>query len=156
MTDPLQSYFSALLSEKKTTAVLVSDNARGSLTLAHSEAFMDLTSSLEDIGNASFSSFSSSESSSSRWDSMPTHQGKQDGAIYGIPHDAANVLRIHPTEGVTLHGDYPLGGHKWHGASAAPDGTIVGVPANADSVLCIVPGSPAPTSFADRPWCPTW
>ena len=73
--------------------------------------------------------------------------GKQDGAIYGIPHDAANILRIHPLEGVTLHGDYELGGHKWHGASAAPDGTIVCVPANADTVLCIAPGSPEPALY---------
>lgn len=69
--------------------------------------------------------------------------GKQDGAIYGIPHSSPSVLRIHPTEGVTLHGNY-IGGHKWHGATAAPDGTIVCVPANADSVLCIVPASPEP------------
>jgi len=82
-----------------------------------------------------------------RWKWYGGVVGKQDGAIYGIPHDAANVLRIHPTEGVTLHGDYPQGGHKWHGASAAPDGTIVCVPANADAVLCITPGTPGPTLF---------
>ncbi len=40
---------------------------------------------------------------------------------------------------VTTHGAFPLGGHKWHGASASADGTIVSVPANADNVLCIVP-----------------
>lgn len=40
---------------------------------------------------------------------------------------------------VTTHGSFPLGGHKWHGASASADGTIVSVPANADNVLCIVP-----------------
>lgn len=74
--------------------------------------------------------------------------GKQDGAIYGIPHDAAHVLRIHPTEGVTLHGEgYAQGGHKWHGAAAAGDGTIVCVPANADTVLCITPASPAPKLY---------
>ena len=68
-----------------------------------------------------------------------------EGAIYGIPHDSPSVLRIHPEEGVTLHGNYGTGGHKWHGAAAAPDGTIVCVPANANTVLNITPGSPAPT-----------
>jgi hypothetical protein len=76
--------------------------------------------------------------------------GKQDGAIYGIPHDATQVLRIHPTEGVTLHGHFPANnvadrGHQWHGAAAAANGTIVCVPANANQVLCITPGSPEPT-----------
>ena len=75
--------------------------------------------------------------------------GKPDGAIYAVPHDAAHVLRIHPVDGVTLHGEYATGGHKWHGASAAPDGTIVCVPANADTVLCIQPNaaSSAPTLY---------
>jgi hypothetical protein len=82
-----------------------------------------------------------------RWKWYGGVLGKQDGALYGIPHDAANVLRIHPVEGITLHGSYAEGGHKWHGATAAPDGTIVCVPANADSVLCVVPGSPAPTLY---------
>jgi hypothetical protein len=45
---------------------------------------------------------------------------------------------------VTLHGDYGQGGHKWHGASAALDGTIVSVPANADTVLCVTPARPEP------------
>jgi hypothetical protein len=69
--------------------------------------------------------------------------GKQDGAIYGIPHNSHSVIRIHPIDGVTLHGHYE-GLHKWHGASRASNGTIVSVPANADSVLCITPASPAP------------
>lgn len=34
---------------------------------------------------------------------------------------------------VTTHGDFPLGQHKWHGAAAAGNGTIVSVPANADN-----------------------
>jgi hypothetical protein len=63
-----------------------------------------------------------------------------DGAIYGIPHNAQSVLRIHPVDGVTMHGDLGDEGHKWHGAARAPDGRIVCVPANADSVLCITPG----------------
>jgi len=69
--------------------------------------------------------------------------GKTDGALYGIPHNSSHVLRIHPA-GVTLHGDLGTGGHKWHGAAASPDGTIVCVPANADTVLCITPGDPEP------------
>lgn len=69
--------------------------------------------------------------------------GKQDGAVYGIPHNSAHVLRICP-DNITLHGDFGEGGHKWHGASAAPNGDIVCVPANADTVLCIKPGEPEP------------
>jgi len=81
--------------------------------------------------------------------------GKTDGAIYCIPQNAEGVLRIdasgvkHAPQNsearpeslviVTTHGSFPLGGHKWHGASASADGTIVSVPANADNVLCIVP-----------------
>lgn len=72
--------------------------------------------------------------------------GTQDGAIYGIPHSSSSVIRIHPLDGVSLHGNYE-GHHKWHGASRAPDGTIVCIPANSDSVLCIVPASPAPEIF---------
>jgi hypothetical protein len=54
---------------------------------------------------------------------------------------------------VTTHGSYPLGGHKWHGAAASADGTIVSVPANADTVLCIVPASEAayPPTSAPEP-----
>lgn len=37
-----------------------------------------------------------------------------------------------------MHGKFQ-DGHKWHGASVAPDGTIVCVPSNADTVLCIQP-----------------
>ena len=58
------------------------------------------------------------------------------GVKYNAPDDISSpesrVL-------VTTHGSFPLGGHKWHGASASSDGTIVSVPANADTVLCIVP-----------------
>lgn len=72
--------------------------------------------------------------------------GTTDGAIYGILHNSPHVLRIHPEEGVTLHGDYGTGGHKWHGASVSGDGTIVCVPANADTVLCIQPGQ-KPTMY---------
>lgn len=66
--------------------------------------------------------------------------GKQDGAIYGIPQNASGVLRIHPTDGVTVHGDFGTGNHKWHGGAAAHNGVIVSVPANANNVLCVTPG----------------
>lgn len=70
--------------------------------------------------------------------------GKQDGAIYGIPQNASGVLRIHPTEGITVHGDFGTDNHKWHGGAAADNGVIVSVPANADTVLCVTPASPEP------------
>ena len=92
--------------------------------------------------------------------------GNTDGAIYCIPQNAEGVLRIdasgvnysgevdHDPNGllpsspearvlVTTHGNYPLGGHKWHGAAASADGTIVSVPNNADNVLCIKPAAQA-------------
>ncbi|KAL7566733.1 hypothetical protein ACA910_017785 [Epithemia clementina (nom. ined.)] len=74
-----------------------------------------------------------------RWKWYGGLLGKTDGAIYGVPQNAGHVLRIHPNDGVTLHGSFGDGGHKWHGASTAPDGTIVCVPSNADSVLCVQP-----------------
>ena len=77
--------------------------------------------------------------------------GQADGAIYGIPHNSPHVLRIEAHDKVTLHGDLGDGGHKWHGASAAPNGVIVAVPANADTVLCITPvasGKPVLTQLA--------
>ncbi|KAL3827129.1 hypothetical protein ACHAXA_002364 [Cyclostephanos tholiformis] len=98
--------------------------------------------------------------------------GQSDGAIYGIPQNASGVLRIDASgvncDGaskrnadvqsssssssgpesrviVTVHGSYPPNLHNWHGAarSTTPDGTIVCVPNNADTVLCIVPSSRA-------------
>jgi hypothetical protein len=72
--------------------------------------------------------------------------GKQDNAIYAIPHNSPHVLRITPSS-ITLHGDYSVGCHKWHGAAAAPNGDIVSVPANADTVLIIRPGDPEPQLF---------
>ena len=97
--------------------------------------------------------------------------GNTDGAIYCIPQNAEGVLRIdasgvnyngevdHDSNGfipsspearvlVTTHGDYPLGLHKWHGAAASADGTIVSVPNNADNVLCI---KPAPSAMYPTP-----
>ena len=74
-----------------------------------------------------------------RWKWYGGLLGKTDGAIYGIPQNSKHVLRIHPQDGVTLHGSLGDGGHKWHGAATSPDGVIVCVPSNADSVLCIQP-----------------
>ena len=97
--------------------------------------------------------------------------GNSDGAIYCIPQNAEGILRIdasgvnykgevdHDPNGlvpsspearvlVTVHGDYPLGLHKWHGAAASSDGTIVSVPNNADNVLCC---KPAPNAMYPSP-----
>jgi hypothetical protein len=72
--------------------------------------------------------------------------GSQDGAIYCVPHNSAHVLRIGGGANITLHGDFGLGEHKWHGAAASPDGpgSIVCVPANANTILVITPGDPEP------------
>jgi hypothetical protein len=69
--------------------------------------------------------------------------GRTDGAIYGTPHNASNIIRIQ-NNSLSLHGHFPANQHSWHGAAVSSDdkGTIVCVPANADSVLCIEPGSP--------------
>lgn len=69
----------------------------------------------------------------------------KDNAIYGIPYNAKQVLRISCQDQITLHGNFK-GDHKWHGASAvavsaSEGGTIVCVPANSNSVLCIEPSS---------------
>ena len=79
-----------------------------------------------------------------------------------VPQNAGAVLRIdasgvnykgelhHDSNGlspsspearvlVTTHGSYPEGIHNWHGAAASADGTIVSIPNNVDTVLCIVP-----------------
>lgn len=68
----------------------------------------------------------------------------KDGAIYGIPHSHLSVLRIQPLSQdnvVTLHGSY-RGTNKWEGGTTSTDGTIVCAPANAETVLCIVPQEP--------------
>lgn len=62
-----------------------------------------------------------------------------DGAIYCVPQNSSHVLRIHP-EHITLHGDWPEGGHKWHGAAKAlHNDVVVCIPNNVDTVLCIIP-----------------
>lgn len=55
-----------------------------------------------------------------------------------MPQNSSHVLRISP-ESVTLWGEYPEGGHKWHGAAKSNDGTIVCIPNNVDKVLLIIP-----------------
>ena len=61
----------------------------------------------------------------------------------GVVHCTNNSLLSSSTPEsrvlVTVHGSYPPGKHNWHGAAASSDGTIVCVPNNVDTVLCIVP-----------------
>uniref|UniRef100_A0A7S0GIA0 Uncharacterized protein n=1 Tax=Proboscia inermis TaxID=420281 RepID=A0A7S0GIA0_9STRA len=69
------------------------------------------------------------------------------GAIYGIPHNAAGVLKIVPpslkkgeeTElEVSVFGDLGQGKWKWHGGTITPDQTtIYGYPNNATTILKI-------------------
>lgn len=67
----------------------------------------------------------------------------RDNAIYGIPHNYKSALRIDlnsdGSENISLHGDFPEGLHSWHGGSATMDGYVVGIPANAETVLLIKP-----------------
>ena len=73
---------------------------------------------------------------------------QNDGAIYGICQNATGVLRIDvKNQTATIHGDFPQGGHKWHGGVKAPDGSIWGIPANADQVLKV---RPRPCIFGNR------
>ena len=70
------------------------------------------------------------------------------GAIYGVPACATGVLRIglDPAEAadgaledVSLIGDVPAGGWKWHGGCVTADGCVWGIPSNSDAVLKIAP-----------------
>ena len=72
------------------------------------------------------------------------------GAIYGVPACATGVLRIglDPAEAadgaledVSLIGDVPAGGWKWHGGCVTADGCVWGIPSNSESVLKIAPKS---------------
>jgi len=61
-----------------------------------------------------------------------------------VVHDTSGLPSQEPERRVlvTTHGLYPnssYGEHKWHGAAASGDGTIVSVPNNADTVLCVGP-----------------
>jgi hypothetical protein len=58
--------------------------------------------------------------------------------IFGTLSTAFGVLRIDPSTDpiVTLHGNFPDGGHKWHGAVLAPNGSIIGIPANGEIHQC--------------------
>lgn len=78
-------------------------------------------------------------------------------SLFTVPQNAGGVLRIDASGVVncnneslsssspearvlvTVHGSYPPGKHNWHGAAASSDGTIVCVPNNVDTVLCVVP-----------------
>ena len=68
------------------------------------------------------------------------------GVAYDGPivHETSGLPSQEPERRVlvTTHGRYPnsaYGEHKWHGAAASGDGTIVSVPNNADTVLCVGP-----------------
>lgn len=76
------------------------------------------------------------------------------GAIFGIPANATGVLKIVPAcavhgvdggsdaeDEVSVVGDFPEGGYKWHGGVVAPNDTIWGVPAHSDTVLRIRPSA---------------
>ena len=62
----------------------------------------------------------------------------KDGAIYGVPSNANQVLRITPDTGecVAIGGPWP-GLWKWHGGVMGRDGNIYGIPCNAEQVLKI-------------------
>ena len=50
-------------------------------------------------------------------------------------------MRIDPkTQQCTLHGDFPEGNYKWHGAVRHSDGNLYCIPATATQVLKIEPG----------------
>lgn len=58
--------------------------------------------------------------------------------IYGIPSCWDSVLAIDtsgPTPRISTIGQLGTGGWKWHGGVVAADGSVWGVPANADQVL---------------------
>ena len=70
------------------------------------------------------------------------------GVAYDGPivHETSGLPSQEPERRVlvTTHGRYPnsaYGEHKWHGAAASGDGTIVSVPNNADTVLCVGPAA---------------
>lgn len=104
MTDPLRSYFSTLLIDvdSSATPILVSDNARGSALSAEENML--------EFGNSSFSSSytcSSSLSASSRWESVPPKEGKQDGVMRPPMRRAASDAswEQHVFFGVTLESE---------------------------------------------------
>ena len=61
-----------------------------------------------------------------------------DGNIYGIPHNATQVLRFDPrTQQATLVGNQLPGDFKWDGGVLAADGNIYGIPFDATQVLSV-------------------
>ena len=82
-----------------------------------------------------------------------------DGAIYGICQNATGILRIDPKndDNVTIHGNFPLGHFKWHGAvnDYNNSGNIYAIPNHTDRVLKITPGSPNPQLSLIGPSIPT-
>ncbi len=66
---------------------------------------------------------------------------QKDGCIYGVCQNATGILRIDPrTEECSVHGNFPHGHYKWHGAVSHPNGKLYCIPAHADTVLKVEPG----------------
>ena len=63
-----------------------------------------------------------------------------DGMIYGIPGNAASVIRVDPrTSEVAMVGAKFEGRQKWYGGIVASSGSIYGIPQTATGVLKITP-----------------
>jgi YVTN family beta-propeller protein len=77
----------------------------------------------------------------------------QNGKIYCIPHNAANVLVIDPTNDSTYTiGSFSAGGQKWRGGCLAPaNGKIYAMPYDADTVLVIDPATDTVTTIGPIP-----
>ena len=75
-----------------------------------------------------------------------------DGNIYGIPHNATQVLRFDPrTQQATLVGDQLPGDRfKWSGGVLAADGNIYGIPCSATQVLRFDPRTQQATLVGDQ------
>ena len=75
-----------------------------------------------------------------------------DGAIYGVPAHARQIIKIDPRTGdLDVLPGAPLGKYKWLRCVPAPDAAIYGIPAWAESVLKIVPGTREVTTFGRVP-----
>ena len=51
-----------------------------------------------------------------------------DGQIYGIPYNAASVLRIDPKDDTVATFGHLVGEEKWYGGALGEDGSLYGVP----------------------------
>jgi YVTN family beta-propeller protein len=77
----------------------------------------------------------------------------QNGKIYCIPYNAANVLVIDPSNDSTYtFGTVSSGGQKWRGGCLAPaNGKIYGMPYDSDTVLVIDPATDTLTTIGPIP-----